>query len=382
MNGVTVHRAGFDSLKELVYYLFRSRNARGRVGSGVQRPTSLMRIAGWLYKVLWKNFYFPDDACLWYFPARKKVMELLEKQPFDGVISVSLPFTGHLIALAAKRRFPALRWLADIGDPFTIQAQPLNNARLYGRLSRRLEQQVLEQADAVAVTHQAAAIAYKTAFAPVAQKISVIPPLLHPAWEADEQAGLSHHATPDEQVINIGYFGAFYAPVRTPDAFLDLLEKTFRLRPAWRDRLQVHFYGDVFPEFWNILSRQPAVRLYGLRSREEARAMMRQMDILLNIGNITDYQLPSKAVEYFASGKPMVNLSYVQNDPFTAFWGDQPGLFTIKVENNEVGGVEVRRWIAFLEGERESAADGRASLVRQFSIEAVGAAYSRFFEHR
>lgn len=378
VNGVQVHRAGFDSLKEIVYYFSGTQSGRGRVGKGVERPSAWMRLANWLYKTIWKNIYFPDDACLWYFPARKKAMELLEEQAFDAVITVSLPFTGHLIGLSVRRRFPALHWLADIGDPFTIQARPLNNARLYGRLSRRLEQAVLEKADAVTVTHPAAAAAYRSRFGDLAQKISIIPPLLHPAWEmeAHDNEWQNPAANPADQLINIGYFGAFYAPVRTPDAFLDLLEKTFRLRPDWQSRLRVHFYGEIFPEFWDKLRRQPAIRLYGLRPRAEVRVAMRQSDILLNIGNLTDYQLPSKAVEYFASGKPVVNLCYVQNDPFTAFWGNQPGLITLRAHNDEVSGGEVRRWIAFLEGERATIpANARVSRVRAFTVEAVGAAY-------
>ncbi|MCK6694746.1 MAG: glycosyltransferase [Thermoanaerobaculia bacterium] len=380
IKGVQVHRAGFDSLKEVFYYRIGTGSARGRVGGSVKRPALWARLAGRLYKAIWKNLYFPDDACLWYFPARKKVMALLKEQSFDAMISVSLPFTGHLIGLVAKQRFPALHWLADTGDPFTMQARPLNNARLYGRLSRRLEQKVLEQADSVVVTHPAAATAYRSVFGAVAQKISVIPPLLHPAWEMNEpEAGPQNAAaTPAERVVNIGYFGAFYAPVRTPDAFLDLLEKTFRLRPDWQGRLQVHIYGDIFPEFWDKLNRQPAIRLYGLRSRGEVRAAMRQMNVLLNIGNVTDYQLPSKAVEYFASGKPVVNLSNVQNDPFTDFWGDQPGLFTLRADHNEVSEGEVRRWIAFLEDERYTVpAAARLARVEAFTVEAIGAAYGR-----
>lgn len=386
VNGVQVHRIGFDSLKEVVYHWVRSTNARGRVGGGVQRPTVGSRLAAWLYKVIWKNIFFPDDACLWYFPARRKVLDLLAEGAFDGVISVSLPFTGHLVGLVAKRRHPDLRWVADIGDPFTIQAQPLNNTLFYGRLSRRLEKKILEAADGVAVNNPAAVAAYQATFGAVAQKIVVIPPLLHPGMEEEgpEVSGKNIFFTPPGQTaLQIGYFGAFYAPVRTPDAFLDLLEKTFDLYPEWRNRLQVHFYGDIFPEFWEKLTRQPAIRLYGLRSRREVRLAMRQMDVLLNIGNLTDFQLPSKAVEYFASGKPVVHLSYLENDPFTAFWGNQPGLFEVKVEKNEVSEAGVRRWVTFLEAaQKDIPVFSRTEQTRRFMAPIVGAAYLELFGPR
>ncbi|HRI59616.1 MAG TPA: hypothetical protein PK228_07830, partial [Saprospiraceae bacterium] len=77
VNGVRVRRVGFDSLKEAVYYYFGGKNPRGRVGAVPQKPGWLTRLAGWVYNTFWKNIYFPDDACLWYFPAKKKTREIL-----------------------------------------------------------------------------------------------------------------------------------------------------------------------------------------------------------------------------------------------------------------------------------------------------------------
>ncbi|HRI59615.1 MAG TPA: hypothetical protein PK228_07825, partial [Saprospiraceae bacterium] len=153
--------------------------------------------------------------------------------------------------------------------------------------------------------------------------------------------------------LKLGYFGALYAPVRTPDAFLDLLEQTFALQPDLQKRLEVHFYGEIFPEFFKNLTAQPAIRLHGLRSREAVQGAMREMDILLNIGNTTDFQLPSKAVEYLAAGKPVVNLSYTDEDPFAAFFGDNALILNLKVKNEKVGAGEIRRWLEWLEAEKK-----------------------------
>lgn len=345
VHGVQVHRAGFDSLKEAVYFFSRSRSGRGRVGAPTKRPGWLGRLGIWLYDSVWKKLYFPDDAMFWYFPARRKVLQLIERQSFDALISVSLPFTAHLVGLAARRRFPTLRWLADIGDPFTIQAKPLNNAWLYGRLSRRSEALVLRTADVATVTTVFAQKKYVQTFGPAAaDHMIVIPPLLHPP-----PAALSALPAPQSSLLRIGYFGAFYAPVRTPDAFLDLLERTFERRPALHERLRVDFYGEIFPEFLPRLQRHPAICLHGLRPREEAQAAMREMNILLHIGNTTDFQLPSKAVEYLAAARPVVNLSYVADDPFAAFFDNWPGVLHLRVENNRVTESGLRQWLDWLE---------------------------------
>lgn len=379
-NGVRVYRAGFDSLKEVAYFYFGSKNARGRIGAEVRKPGFFARLTAWIYNVLWKKIYFPDDACLWYFPAKNKARQLLEREKFDALITVSLPFTGHLIGLRLRnlKDFVNLRsiWLADVGDPFSIQAKPLNNSFLYGKISRRLERKVLENADAVTVTTAFTLQKYREQFGEKAvRKMVVVPPLLHPV------PSLARRQSPIGQrppAIKIGYFGALYAPVRTPDAFLDLLEKSFALRPELRERLEVHFYGEIFPEFFEKLSAQPAVRLHGLRSREEVQKAMHDMDILLNIGNSTDFQLPSKAVEYLAAGKPILNLSYVERDPFVAFFEDNALVFNLKVEKGKVGDAGIRRWLAWLEEEKKL--PDAVELERRTSLYKLATIASRYLD--
>ncbi|MFN0015250.1 MAG: glycosyltransferase [Saprospiraceae bacterium] len=375
LNGVHVHRTGFDSLKEVAYFLFRTKTGRGRVGAGISRPSLAARAAMWLYRFFWKKIYFPDDACLWYFPACRKVKTLLKSlQRFDAVVSVSLPFTGHLVGWAAKRQSTDIRWLADIGDPFTIQPKPPNNDFLYGRFSTYLERAVLEKADAVVVTNAGALRAYRERFGEVADKLKVVPPL----WHAHPQAqGGGGHALENGAFFWLGFFGALYAPTRTPDAFLDLLQKTCAARPHLRGSLSAHFFGEIFPEFFEKLSREPYVVLHGLCSRSEAQAAMRQMNVLVNIGNTTDYQLPSKVVEYLATGKPVLHFSYVERDPFIDFWGNTPGLLTLRVRDGSISDDDISRWLTFLETKHpEPTAAERLERVHKFTVPVVAELYA------
>ncbi|MBK8968740.1 MAG: glycosyltransferase [Lewinellaceae bacterium] len=369
-NGVRVHRAGFDSLKEVVYYYAGLKSGRGRVGQGVVRPGLMLRLFAWLYKVVWKKICFPDDACIWYFPARRQVRALLRQHEFDAVISVSLPFTGHLIGLFAKRLFPGLTWLADIGDPFVQPAQEFSNTAFYTKFTRSLEALVLKSADAVVVTNPAMRSAYRRAFEIIGDKIGIVPPLIHPPWPTNTP----DPGTSKRNLIHLGYFGALYKPVRTPDALLALLEKTLAVRPALGKRLIVHFFGEIFPEFYGKLRRLEGVQLHGLRSRAEVRLAMAQMDILLHIGNTTRYQLPSKAVEYFASGKPVVHLAYVEPDAFIQFWGGDSGLLCLSVHENGVPEAQFQQWLHFLETGHK-AGNARGQQLESCEIEAVAASY-------
>ena len=378
-NGVRIHRVGFDAPKEFFYFLRGDKAARGRVGAPVRAPGPLERVAFFLYKKIWKNIRFPDDACVWYWPAKRKIRSLMEGEGMDIVLSVSLPFTGQLLGRATHRRYPTVPWMADIGDPFSFDGFPLNNRFLFGRLNRRLERSILEEADRVVVTTASAKARYEREFGPDAVRhLHVIPPLLHPP--PDRLPAAAKAVAPLPNKVKIGYFGALYAPVRTPDAFLKLLEETLEHLPAAKEYLEVHFYGEIFPEFYAALRRQPLIRLHGLRSREEARTAMSQMDLLLNIGNQTDFQLPSKAVDYAAAGKPVINLSYTAEDAFADFWGDREGLLTLKVENGKVGAEGLRAWVACVAGgwpQRRAPLEG--GWLKPFLLEQVAGAYEALF---
>jgi hypothetical protein len=201
--------------------------------------------------------------------------------------------------------------------------------------------------------------------------MQVVPPLLHPF--VPHAGGVKK----EDGCIHLGYFGAFYAPVRTPDAFLELLERTFSENPDWRNRLKIHFYGEIFPAFMKRLSQSPNIELHGLRPRDEVQRAIQQMDILINIGNQTDFQLPSKAAEYLGSGRPVVNLSYVDDDPFIAFWGDRSGLLNLSIRRNRMEDEEMGKWLNLLKSaDRAVSCPPDPARAQPYLIESIAAQYA------
>lgn len=57
---------------------------------------------------------------------------------------------------------------------------------------------------------------------------------------------------------------------------------------------------------------------------ETARTMQAQADVLLNLGNAVDNQLPSKLFDYFAAGKPVLHLCVIENDPALPYLARYP----------------------------------------------------------
>ena len=384
LTGVQVHRTGFDSLKEVFYYYFSGKNARSRPDTGVKPVSWLSRLMFFIYKNVWKQIHFPDDASIWYAAALRKSEAIIRKHQIRAVVSVSFPFTAHLVGLALKKKFPHLHWVADTGDPFSIRDVPLYNAFFYGKMIARLEKNILQTADCVTVTTQALRRKYMRVFGrEVGKNIEIAPPLLHPAADF-----LSAEILPEWAIqkrngeIHLGYFGAFLPIIRTPDALFMLLDYLHSTRPDVYERLRIHIFGEILPEFLPAFQRYPAVVLYGLRSRSHTRAAMLQMDGLIHIGNRTDYQLPSKSVDYLASGLPVLHFSYADDDPFMAFWGDLPGLTRIQVFETALKGADNVDWEMFgphAEG-RAGMKSVRAAAAKKYGVEVLGQTFLQWLQ--
>ena len=338
IEGVKVFRTGHAALKNIFYYFFNIKNRRGEKKSksekGLTLGTKSGRILQWWNDIFWKKIYFPDDTCVWYFSARKKALQLHQKEQYDTVISVGLPFTTHCVGLYLKSKYPSLYWLVDYGDPFSLQKEvPLNNIFWYKNLNFRLENKVVTLANAVSVTTEATRQLYLDAFALPSEKVSVIPPLL------SNSKVFYRKQNADNQLI-IAYFGSFYAGIREPYAILDLVKKIVLEEPSWEKKLEVRIYGDVFDQFKSVLAACDNIKICGLLDREEVAAEMQTVDFLLNISNSTPYQLPSKAPDYMQSGKPVVNIYSHESDCFKAFFADYPLIFNWKNDDNLINLID------------------------------------------
>src|SRR6202023_2575189 len=119
---------------------------------------------------------------------------------------------------------------------------------------------------------------YANAFAGAATKVHVIPPLAAPA-EPRSRANTLEAASIGFSVpgrIRLAYIGTLYRHIRDPRFLLELFSALLKTR--LRDRLELHFFGDVH-DCGELLSRYRAVLgdrliLHGLVDRQTADAAM------------------------------------------------------------------------------------------------------------
>jgi glycosyltransferase involved in cell wall biosynthesis len=306
-------------------------NASARVTPAVTSQDPL-RTNGWkaawrsrlrkLAKFFWRTTHWPDYACGWIFPAAAKVRDLCQAHRFDWVISVSHPFSGHLVAWLTRKYTHGAQWFVDIGDPFHLMADPSpNNRRLYARLNRWIESRVLDRADAISVTTESTQRLYEAHFSSVCGKIHTIHPLLS---LPDFAPSTKRH--PSNGPIRLVFVGTLYRSLRSPRFLLECFSALSSALP--QGAIELHFYGAI-NDCADVLNACPAaakdaVVTHGLVGRTEVMRAMIEADVLVNIGNDSEAQLASKVIEYMAVGKPILNLISLVGDTSVAALANYP----------------------------------------------------------
>ena len=390
-NGIHIHRAGFNAAKEWAYHHFPGTPHRGAQKPNPERKKTrlpLLRLNDWLLK----SWYWPDDAWIWIAAARKKAQQLLNSGNWDALISTSPPFSAHWVAKKLKAQFPSLFWLADFGDPFSLQTtHPFNNLRLYQQKNKSAESAVLKSADHVVVTNSGLEEAYKKAFPGLKTSIQVIPPMASP------QPNDQNTSIPDPEVLHLGYFGSFFRNIREPGPLLRFLEKNLGNDQRWhlynkrwhlqskrwhldtqspQKRWHLHLYGSIFEEFWPVFDRFPNLRchlfFHDTLPRSEVISRMQQMDVLVMLGNTTSFQLPSKWADYLVAGKPVLHLMQTPRDPALSMVEEEGQVLSVPISEID------ERLFSFLERSKkwESSEAQTNKWEKRFSGPGIAAKYA------
>ena len=132
----------------------------------------------------------------------------------------------------------------------------------------------------------------------------------------------------DGEYINLLFCGIVTDDFRSPAKVLSLLETAFEKG----EKIRVYFLGDnmsatvteycaKYPQNVVAVDRVPS---------ETALATMDKADILFNVSNMLDNQVPSKIFDYFSMGKPVLNLQKIENCPAQEYFDRYPLCYTLK----------------------------------------------------
>lgn len=377
INGVEIHRVGNRFVERIRALLARLRGRPPIEGAGtsLQKPVApLGSMVGWI----WRQIAWPDTSCVWYPAALRKAVALLRETPNATIVSVSPTFTAALVGNAITRRQSGLRWVLDMGDPFSIANEsPANNFRIYGELNRRVEREVFRNADAVTLTNATVRQRYAELYHECADRLHVIPPLLINAAVPHAERAAARMASDDP--IRIVYAGSLYRKLRRPDFLLALF---MGLVEAGGDRrLELHFFGDThectdaFAPYANLIGR--SIQLHGVVPQEDALAAVREATIVVNLGNTNPCQLPSKLVEYAAAGKPILNITRNSKDAFEDFMKGYRAILNLSDSGIPPSPEQIRLARQFIDESMRADSDHCDDRwIEQFRVDAIADQYA------
>lgn len=138
--------------------------------------------------------------------------------------------------------------------------------------------------------------------------------------EPSREAGASPF--PQDGALRLVYTGILNDEYRSPAWLLALCEKVWQQEP----RFQLHIFGTNQSECLRAALQHPPVWLFyhGQVPPEQAQAATLAADALVNLGNTYPNMMPSKILDYLATGRPIVNICKLKNCPTLRLTGQYP----------------------------------------------------------
>jgi len=340
IDDANIYRTGHNTLLDFLYTKI-GKTKRRNISSEYKQKKPSRIIAGIevLVDKFWRHRYWPDGSVLFLKSGKKKIAEIIEKEKISHVISVGLPFTCHLIAQEAKIIKPDLHWIMDVQDPFSISNLFwVNNFSKYAVKNIEAEERCLSLADKVIFTNDKVKELYSDLFETQISKFYVIPPILNIPSNENTNSGSDKpmlKLNPNKK--HIAYFGSFYQGVRSPLRFLKFLDYLYNNNKSALDNMEFHFYGEMNkfskPIFLLFDHLNEYIHHHGFVKHNDLNNHIVKFDLLLNFGNITNYHLPSKVVEFLYYNKPLINVISIDDDSAKLFLKDKIEILNLKIES-------------------------------------------------
>jgi hypothetical protein len=285
----------------------------------------LRKFLKYFYKKTWSNLYWPDFAVLWTFSTYRMAKKIIKDEKIDKIITISWPFSSHLIGYFLKKNNRNIEWLAETIDPFNFFSG-VNNQILYYNLNRYAERKFFNYADHLTVTTDNIRNRYIFLYPEIENKIHVIKnlyvPIIYNKTFAFER---------DNKPLKMSFFGSLIINVRTPDLVIQFFE-LITSNEKFQD-IELHFYGtynELLKNFDKVKENiGKNIFLHGLISKKQVEQEIDDSDILINIGNKNEFQEPSKIFEYMYFQKPIITFTEILNDTSIQILKNYPKLFEV-----------------------------------------------------
>jgi glycosyltransferase involved in cell wall biosynthesis len=256
------------------------------------------------------NFFIPDPRKGWNKYAFTKACEIIESQKVNHLITTSPPHSTQLIGLKLKKKYPGIRWIADLRDPWTniYYYNEFFPTRISRIIDSSYEKNVLESADRIIAIGKSLRESFCSKIQGLEEKTEVITN----GYDSEDFSGLIATLPAIFTISYIGTLSDKY-PVNGLLAALRELKKDrtdFRLRftgyvSSLQEKLIKSYLNGSLTEFLPYADHSSAIK-----------SMLNTSILLLVIPDHHSSKsiITGKLFEYLASGKPVLCLGPIDGD--------------------------------------------------------------------
>ena len=251
----------------------------------------------------------------------KKCLELHNEKNYDVVLSISQPFKSHFIVEEFLKQIDGpIRWFVFEFDPFSYNEEVTKSESKRKSLFKD-EYRIFNSCDGIFLTPELHKFYNKTPFKKFIDKMVPVPfANLEPI--SFEKSNVKKFPLMKDK-INCFFAGRLYRDIRNPKNLLNTFSK---LDSSIHLTLMTNFDESMISRY---NTNEDTISLIPLQNRDTAINMMNEVNILVNIGNTVEFQVPGKVFEYMSTGKPIIHFSKLVEDPALVYLKKYPLLFVV-----------------------------------------------------
>jgi glycosyltransferase involved in cell wall biosynthesis len=250
------------------------------------------------------NFFIPDPRRGWNGYAFRKACELINNEEINCIITTSPPHSTQLIGLKLAKKYPRLKWIADLRDPWTdiYYYKMFYPTYLSKFIDSRYEKMVLKTAVNIITIGTALGKMFESRVAGIGNKIRILPN----GYDDSDFTGKTAKIPERFTISHVGTISEYYpieglvkALIQVQSAGIDFIFRfTGLITQTQKDLLTTNLDMDKI-EFIPYVSHNVAIQ-----------TMLDASLLLLIIAENKDNRafLSGKIFEYLASGRPVLCL--------------------------------------------------------------------------
>ncbi|MGD0583679.1 MAG: glycosyltransferase family 4 protein [Bacteroidales bacterium] len=148
------------------------------------------------------NFFIPDPRRGWNRSAFRKACEIVQAENIKHIITTSPPHSTQLVGLKLKKRYPSVKWIADLRDPWTdiYYYSLFYHTPIARAIDKGYEKRILRSADRIITVGKTLRDLFASKLPGIKNKISVITN----GFDEDDFTGIS---VEDPEKLTVTYTG-------------------------------------------------------------------------------------------------------------------------------------------------------------------------------